>query len=142
MSDPIRELYRQLIVEHGKHPHHRGALAHATHAATVDNPMCGDVVTLQLVVDGDRITEVAHDGHGCALSIAASSVLADRLIDLSLDDARSLVAAFEAMVADEPGSPDRADALGPLASFAGVRQFRSRRTCATLCGRALLRALE
>jgi hypothetical protein len=89
MSDPIRELYRQLIVEHGKHPHHRGALAHATHAATVDNPMCGDVVTLQLVVDGDRITEVAHDGHGCALSIAASSVLADRLIDLSLDSGRS-----------------------------------------------------
>ncbi len=141
MSDPVRELYQQLIVEHGRHPHHRGTLAHSTHAATVDNPMCGDVVTLQLVVDGDRIADVAHDGHGCALSIAAASVLADRLIDMSLADARSLVAVFEAMVASEPGSSDRAEALGSLAAFAGVRQFRSRRTCATLPARALIRAL-
>ena len=113
----------------------------ATHAATVDNPMCGDVVTVQLVVEHERIVELVHDGHGCALSVAAASVLADRLIGIAVDDARALLATFEAMVGSEPGRPDRAETLGALAAFAGVREFRSRRTCVTLATRAVNLAL-
>jgi nitrogen fixation NifU-like protein len=141
MSDPIRTLYQQLIVEHAKHPRHRGALTGATHAATADNPLCGDIVTLQLVVVGDRITGVGHDGHGCTLSIAAASVLADRVVGMRLADVRALIDAYDAMIAAEPGAPDRAEVLGELAAFAGVREFRSRRACATLPARALVRAL-
>ena len=135
------ELYQALIVEHGKRPHHHGTLPAASHAATIDNPLCGDVVTIQLAVEGERIADVAHTGHGCTLSIAAASVLADRLIGLTLVEARALIAAFEAMVATEPDAPDHEDELGPLAAFAGVRAFRSRRACATLPARAVIRAL-
>ena len=134
-------LYQELIVEHGKRPHHKGTLPAPTHAATIDNPLCGDVVTVQLLVENDRITDVAHTGHGCTLSIAAASVLADRLIGLTLSDARALLAAFEAMIASEPDAPDRSDELGALAAFAGVRAFRSRRACATLPARAVVRAV-
>jgi nitrogen fixation protein NifU and related proteins len=135
-------LYHELIVEHGKRPHHAGTLAAATHAATIDNPLCGDVVTVQLLVENARIADVAHSGHGCALSIASASLLADRLIGLTLADARAVLASFEAMIATEPDAPDRADELGPLAAFAGVRAFRSRRACATLPARAVMRSLE
>ena len=92
-------LYQALILEHAKRPHHRGDLPGATHAATVDNPLCGDIVTLRLTIQGDRIIAVAHEGHGCTLSIAAASMLADRLVGLDVDAARSLVTEFEAMVA-------------------------------------------
>ena len=141
MTDSIRALYQQVIVDHGAHPRHRGALAHPTHAAELDNPLCGDVVALQLAVDGDRIADVAHAGHGCTLSIAAASLLAELLIGRSLADARALAAELEAMIAEPPGVPDRAQALGSLAVLAGVREFRSRRACATLAARALLRAI-
>ena len=137
----VHALYQELIVEHGKRPHHKGTLPAPSHAATIDNPLCGDVVTMQLAMEGERITDVAHTGHGCTLSIAASSVLADRLIGLTLVEARALIAAFETMIATEPDAPDHADELGPLAAFAGVRAFRSRRACATLAARAVSRAL-
>ena len=130
-------LYQQLIVEHAKHPHHAGTLAAATHSATLDNPMCGDVVSVGLVVVRDTIADVAHAGHGCALSIAAASMLADRLAGATLAEARRIVRAFEAFVVGERCEID----LAELRAFAGVRDARSRRTCATLAARAIARAL-
>ena len=131
-------LYQALILEHGKHPHHRGPLPAATHSATIDNPLCGDVVTLRLIVDGDRITDVASEGNGCTLSIAAASVLADRLIGMTVAEARELAKDFDALVTTEHAESAR---LGELAAFAPVREFRSRRVCATLPLRALDEAL-
>jgi len=136
----IEDLYRRLVLEHAKHPRHRGSLPAATHAATVDNPLCGDVVTLRLVVERDRIAAVAHDGHGCALSTAAASLLAERLVGLDVPAARSLAATFTAFVA-APAAAAVPLELGELAAFAGVRAFRARRDCATLPLRALLDAL-
>ena len=56
-------LYQAVIVEHDRHPRHRGTLLHPTHAATIDNPLCGDVATVQLVVTGDRVAEIASLAH-------------------------------------------------------------------------------
>ncbi|HEY1811049.1 MAG TPA: SUF system NifU family Fe-S cluster assembly protein [Kofleriaceae bacterium] len=141
MSDAVRALYQEIIVEHGAHPRHRGALATPTHAAELDNPLCGDIVKLQLAVEGDRIAGVAHAGHGCTLSIAAASLFAEQLIGRTLAEAGALAAELEAMVAEAAGAPDRAQSLGSLAVLAGVREFRSRRACATLAARALVRAI-
>jgi nitrogen fixation NifU-like protein len=130
-------LYHQLIVEHAKHPHHAGIIASATHAATLDNPMCGDVVTVSLVIDDGVIADVAHRGHGCALSIAAASMLADRLVGTPVADAVELIAAFEQLVNDGHCDP----AIAELRAFSAVHDVRSRRSCATLAARALVRAL-
>lgn len=133
-------LYQAVIVEHDRHPRHRGTLAQPTHAATIDNPLCGDVATVQVVVTGDRVTAIACDGRGCALSRAAASLMAERVAAASLAEIRALAAAFEAFVAEPPDAPVP-PALGDLGAFAGVRAARSRRTCATLPFRALLAAL-
>lgn len=137
--DPIRALYQALIVEHGKAPRRRGPLPGATHEATADNPLCGDRVTFRLIVDGDRVRDAATEGQGCALSVAAASLLADRLAGASLADARALVARFAGFVRDPPGAPVPDD-LGDLSAFVGVREFRSRQACAALPALAFQKA--
>jgi len=134
------ELYQQLIVAHDRAPHHCGPLPDATHAATVDNPLCGDVVTVRLVLAGDTIARIAFEGRGCALSRAAASLMTDRVAGSTIADATALRHNFERFVA-EPLEAPVPDALGDLAAFRGVRAFRSRRTCATLAFHALARAL-
>lgn len=138
MSD-LDELYQAVIVDHDRAPRRHGPLAGATHAATADNPLCGDVVTLHLRIEAGVIRDVSFEGRGCALSRAAASIFATMLAGRELADARALAAAFEAFVHAAPDAT--ADpALGELAAFAGVRRFRSRRACATLPLRALAAA--
>lgn len=135
MTDP-RALYHDKIVEHDRHPHHEGALPAATHEATVDNPLCGDFVTMRFVVADGAITDVAFEGRGCSLSRAAASMLTDRAVGASPDQIRALATTFEQFVAADTGAD-----LGDLAVFEGVRAFKSRRTCACLAFRAAVAAL-
>jgi nitrogen fixation NifU-like protein len=139
----LDDLYQAVIVDHDRAPRHHGRLADATHAATIDNPLCGDVVTLHLRLDGDVIRAASFEGRGCALSRAAASILTTMLAGRDLASARALAAAFDAFVHTAPDAPVSADAaaLGDLAAFAGVRRFRSRRSCATLPLRALAAAI-
>ena len=131
-----------MIVLHDRAPRNHGALSAPTHQATVDNPLCGDVVTVQLRVDGGVIRDVGFDGHGCALSRAAASIMTTQLRDADVTAARTLAADFEAFVRAPASDPPDAPQLGDLAAFAGVRQFRSRQACATLPFRALVAALD
>ena len=133
-------LYPALIVEHDRNPRHRGELAGATHRATVDNPLCGDVVTVELVVDAGQIRAIACHGDGCALARAAASLMAVRLTDAPVAAVADLVASFAQLVSAPLDAPVP-DALGDLAAFRGLRAVRSRRGCATLPFRALTAAL-
>jgi nitrogen fixation NifU-like protein len=135
------ELYQATIVDHDRAPRNAGALADPTHRATVDNPLCGDTVTLHARVEDGVIRDIAFDGRGCALSRAAASIMTTMVRGHTTDASRELAAAFERFV---QAAPDAAvpEQLGELRSFAGVRRFRSRRVCALLGFRALLRALD
>lgn len=130
-------LYHAQIVEHDRSPRNAGPLDGATHAVTIDNPLCGDVVTVRAIVDGERLVDVRFEARGCALCRAAASMMTVAVHGSSVADARALAARFEAFVG---GGDDHA--LGELVAFRGVRQIRSRRTCATLPFRALVRSLE
>jgi nitrogen fixation NifU-like protein len=139
-SSAIDELYQATIVDHDRAPRNHGALADASHQATVDNPLCGDVVTVQVRVADDIVCDVMFEGRGCALSRAAASIMTTMVRDHGTEVARRLAAAFEQFV---QAAPDAAvpDELGELCAFAGVRRFRSRRVCALLPFRALIRAI-
>jgi nitrogen fixation NifU-like protein len=142
--DDRDELYQATIVDHDRAPRNAGELPGATHRATLDNPLCGDVVTVHArVVDG-VVAELRFEARGCALSRAAASIMTTMVRDRTLEASRRLAAAFEQFVQLPPDAPDEelAEQLGELGAFAGVRRFRSRRVCATLGFRALLRALE
>jgi nitrogen fixation protein NifU and related proteins len=138
---PGDELYQATIVEHDRAPRNAGPLPEATHHATLDNPLCGDVVTVHARIVDDIVRELSFEGQGCALSRAAASMMTTMVRDRTTGGARELAAMFAQFVQDPPDAaiPDE---LGELRAFAGVRRSRSRRVCATLGFRALLRVLE
>jgi nitrogen fixation NifU-like protein len=81
------QLYREYILEHYKHPHNHGSLERADMEAHDLNPLCGDELTFQIALDADgKVSEVAFDGHGCAISQASASMLSDELKGLSTEE--------------------------------------------------------
>ena len=136
----LDDLYQAVIVDHDRAPRNHGPLASATHEATADNPLCGDIITLHLRIEGGVIRDLSFEGRGCALSRAAASNLTTMLRDRPLASAHALASAFDAFVQSAPDAPADAQ-LGDLTAFAGVRRFRSRRACATLPLRALAAAI-
>jgi nitrogen fixation NifU-like protein len=87
------ELYQEHILEHYEDPYHRGHLAHPTHAHEDDNPLCGDVVSIDLAVDPQgKIEEIYFDGDGCCISQAAASMLVEHFDQKSLADVKQFTA--------------------------------------------------
>ncbi|HEV2336370.1 MAG TPA: SUF system NifU family Fe-S cluster assembly protein [Stellaceae bacterium] len=145
MSDDLRELYQDIILDHGRHPRNQRALDHPTHLARGHNPLCGDRVTVYLAIEGERIADVSFEGRGCAISTAAASLMTEVLKGKTLDEARRLFAQFHANVTG--GTPEAlpeslqedAERLEPLT---GVRAYPVRIKCATLPWHAFEAALK
>lgn len=131
----LRDLYRELILDHARKPRHFGKLAGTTHSADGINPLCGDKLNLYLKLDGDVIADAAFEGSGCAISLASASLMTDAIIGLTLDDANAW---YENVTARLTGKQDANGVeLGKLAALEGVRDFPSRVKCATLAWHAL-----
>ena len=140
-QEELRELYRDLILEHARSPRHFGKLHSATHEAEGINPLCGDKLRLYLEIDaGGRIAETAFEGTGCAISVASASLLTDDVTGLSRDEAMARVEAVIGVLTGE--LEDAGIDLGRLAALKGVREFPSRVKCATLAWHALRSAVE
>ena len=138
MNATLQQLYQDIVLEHHAHPRHAGPLAAATHQARADNPLCGDRVTLQLRVEGDRIAEAGFEGDGCAISIASASLLTTMIAARTIDEARAIDGELRTLLGR--GEADR-DRLGDLVALEGTRLFPSRIQCATLAWDALARGL-
>jgi nitrogen fixation protein NifU and related proteins len=145
MSDDLRELYQDIILDHGRHPRNFHALDKPTHLARGHNPLCGDRVTVYLAVDGDRIADVSFEGRGCAISTASSSLMTEVLKGKSIADARRLFALFHAKVTggaagEAPESLE--EDIERLEPLTGVRAYPVRVKCATLPWHAFEAALK
>ena len=135
MSD---ELYQDAIMAHARAPHHAGALAEADARATVDNPLCGDRVTVELKLADGKVTAIGHTVRGCALCQAAASMMADGA--LGHDRAAVIEArdAVRAMLRENGDPPDRE--WSAFAAFVPARAARSRHDCVLLPFQAIERA--
>jgi nitrogen fixation protein NifU and related proteins len=145
MSDNLRELYQDIILDHGRHPRNFHALEHPTHLARGHNPLCGDRVTVYLRVAGDKIADVSFEGRGCAISTAAASLMTEVLKGKTLDEARALFAQFHARVtggAAETLPEALEDDVGRLEPLTGVKAYPARVKCATLPWHAFEAALK
>ncbi len=146
-SDELRELYRELILDHAKSPRHFGRLEDATHSAEGINPLCGDKLKMYFHIDDDgRITDARFEGSGCAISVASASLLMETVIGLKTDRALAFFTAMIARLASRAetgGEPVPADLeLGKLEALEGVKEFPTRVKCATLAWHALNSALH
>jgi nitrogen fixation NifU-like protein len=85
------DLYRELIIDRYKNPHFRGSLDPHDITFEDDNPLCGDHIRIDLRIDGEnRVSEVAFDGHGCAISQATADLLAESVVGKSLDEVKKI----------------------------------------------------
>ncbi len=141
----LRELYQDIILDHGHHPRNKRAIDNPSHFAHGHNPLCGDKVTIYLKMDGARIVDVSFEGRGCAISTAAASLMTEILKDKTIAEADTLFRAFHAKVTGgaEPEPTDSlADDLERLEPLTGVRAFPIRVKCATLPWHAFEAALK
>jgi len=84
----MEDIYREQILEHAKHPHNFGVLEAPTHSHEEHNPLCGDRVRIDLLIDKERIVDVRFSGRGCAISQAAASLLTDEIKGMSVERAK------------------------------------------------------
>ena len=135
----LRDLYQEVILDHGRKPRNFKVLADANRHAEGLNPLCGDHYTLQFKVDGDVIQDVGFQGSGCAISKASASLMTQQLKGKTVADARALYDKVHVLVTE---GPDKAGDLGKLAVLGGVCQFPTRVKCASLAWHTMKSALE
>lgn len=150
MSSQLRELYQEVLLDHYRRPRNQGPLPAADHTAAGHNPLCGDQVKVALRLRDDpaagasRVEEIAFEGSGCAISVAAASLMTEAVKGRTQAEAEELFRRFQELVTSDSQAPaPTADdpVLGKLAIFAGVREFPARVKCATLVWHTLRAAL-
>ncbi len=143
MFDDLRDLYQDVILDHGRKPRHGQRLAAFDASAKGDNPMCGDRVQVFVKYDeAGRIAETGFEARGCAISVASADLMAEAITGRDVNDARAMFEKFREMA--RTGSCPACDdpALERLQPLAGVHEYPSRVKCATLAWHALLAALD
>ena len=134
--DQLESLYQQLIVEHGKSPHHYGLREPFDTEVNHFNPLCGDEVKLRVTlkdVGGEQVVEdVSYESLGCSISKASASMMTDLVIGKPVGEALKIGDAFlELMQSMGRGEPDE-DVLEDAVAFAGVSKYPARIKCALL----------
>ena len=143
--DDLRDLYQEVILDHGRKPRHGKRLEAFDASAKGDNPMCGDRVQVFVRRDGGRIAEVGFEARGCAISIASADLMAETVVQRDESSAKTLFETFREFV--KTGSCPACEAsleepLERLKPLAGVHEYPSRVKCATLPWHALMAALD
>jgi nitrogen fixation NifU-like protein len=145
MFDDLRDLYQEVILDHGRKPRNFRRLESAALNARGDNPMCGDRIELFIDLDGDRISDAAFQGRGCAISTASASLMTETVRGKTPAEAREMAAKFREL-AMTGTCPDCGGALEEdmdrLQALSGVHEFPSRVKCATLAWHTLNTALD
>jgi len=144
--DDLRDLYQEVILDHGRRPRHTGRLAAFDATAKGDNPLCGDriQVWVKYAPDGG-IAETSFEARGCAISVASADLMAEVVAGRRKADTAAMFAAFRELARTgvcPDCSADLRPALERLAPLAGVHEYPSRVKCATLPWHALSAALD
>ncbi|MEM7226518.1 MAG: Fe-S cluster assembly sulfur transfer protein SufU [Pseudomonadota bacterium] len=148
MLDELRDLYQEVILDHGKNPRNRRHPEDANRHALGHNPMCGDILTvfLKLAEDG-TIEDAAFDGKGCAISMASASMMTEILKGKTAPQAAHLFDNFHRMCTEDDYVPladslEEEDDLDRLSVLSGVREFPIRVKCATLAWHTMTAAIN
>lgn len=141
----LRDLYQEVILDHNKRPRNFGPLDPCDHQADGHNPLCGDNVTVFLVVDGDVVKDVHFVGRGCAISVASASMMTELVKGKTVEQTERLFSAFHDLCTGNESVDlpvDLEDEIDTLQVLSGVKEFPMRVKCATLPWHTLKAALE
>lgn len=139
----LSDLYQQAVLDHNNRPRNFGRLEDANGSAQGYNPLCGDMINVEVVMDGDTIRDVGFQGEGCAISKASASMMTELVKGLDMKATGELLETFHQSVTGEREMDmmEAIDRLGKLAALSGVSEFPMRVKCATLPWHTLRAAL-
>ncbi len=140
MNSGLLNIYRQKVLDHSRNPHNMRRPAGADRQVTGFNPLCGDKLTVFLTLEGNIVKDVAFDGSGCAISLAAASMMTDALQGQTVDRAGELIHEVHAMF--DEGTVPHDGRLEDMRALENVRDYPSRIKCATLPWTAVQAALD
>ena len=132
------ELYLEVILDHNKNPRNKNILNDCTHEAKGHNPLCGDNISIQIIMKDDNVAEARFTGSGCAISTASASILTETIKGKNRKEVELLFQNFHNLVTGNEAEKD----LGKLSIFGGVQKYPARVKCATLSWHALMAAIE
>jgi len=133
----MQSFYKEILLDHYQRPRNRGELEDADLQEHLDNPLCGDQVTVYAALRDGRVDEVTFTGRGCSISQASASMLTEHLSGKDYEEAEAEIEAFLEMMRTEEN-----EELGDLAALKGIIQTPNRIRCATLAWDAFRRGLE
>jgi nitrogen fixation protein NifU and related proteins len=135
------DLYRSLILDRYRAPHHRRPIENAQLAQTASNPLCGDELTLELRIEDDRLADAGFQARGCSILQASADLMIDAVRDEPVARIPELASRFQMLIREDPSEQDL-ERLGPLAAFASVRKVPARARCALLPWETLMSMLN
>lgn len=130
--DELTDIYNELIMEHSMNSYNKKKLENADYCEVGHNPNCGDEITLQLKVNGNKIEDMAFLGHGCAISQASTSIMIDTLKGKTIEEAKEIIKTFMEMIKRETTDEDELKKLEDAIAFRNVSNMPARVKCALL----------
>ena len=142
----LKELYQEIILEHGKNPRNLGKTENFNKDAKGNNPLCGDNVHVYLKLNDQRkVEDISFEGSGCAISMASASIMTDLIKGKSDNEAKEIIEDFLGMIKENPELKNKIlkdDDKTKLMCLSGVKQYPMRVKCATLSWHTLVSAME
>ena len=142
----FKELYQEIILEHGKNPRNLGKVHEFNKDAEGHNPLCGDNVHVYLKLNGQKIVEdISFEGSGCAISMASASIMTDLIKGKNEHEAKEIVEDFLGMIKENPDLKSeylKEDEKTKLMCLSGVKQYPMRVKCATLSWHTFISAMN
>ena len=142
----LKELYQELILEHGKNPRNLGKTENFNKDAKGNNPLCGDNVHVYLKLNNQRkVEDISFEGSGCAISMASASIMTDLIKGKSDNETKEIIEDFLGMIKENPDLKSnilKDDEKTKLMCLSGVKQYPMRVKCATLSWHTLVSAFD
>ena len=142
----LKELYQEIILDHGKNPRNKGKCEGYTNDAKAHNPLCGDKVHIFLKLNNEKLVEdLSFEGEGCAISLASASILTELTKGKDLSFIKKISEDFLSMIKNKSKITLNSlteDQVTTITSLSGVQEFPMRVKCATMAWHALLTAVE
>ncbi len=135
------DLYRDIILDHFRHPRNHGAVEKPDVKVQGVNPLCGDNLELTFLIRGGRIEDIKMTGNGCSISQSSASMMTEALKGKSLAESAALAQAFKKMMLEHGSADQLPDDLEELAALEGVQKYPVRVKCALLAWNTLLQGL-
>ncbi|WP_219835982.1 Fe-S cluster assembly sulfur transfer protein SufU [Paenibacillus sp. R14(2021)] len=135
----LDDLYRRVIMDHYKNPRNRGSLDEDSLTVNLNNPTCGDRITLQLQVEDGIVKQAKFTGEGCSISMSSASMMTEAVKGKTTEEALALAEKFSSFI---KGEESEFEELEDIEALSGVTKFPARIKCATLSWNALRKGIE